>query len=219
MVMFVSEDDVRGYLSASETATGQWSDGFIQSNIRVASSFLQRATGRQWEAQSSTTKTFTTFGRSAVVLPGLRGTTPAVELNGATLTLDETFYLVPDFLQTGIYVGIEFPRLRDAGDYRSYADWFDRNYDSPLFRGRLSQGLPNNLSIGPTDWGVLPANYPDELLHATKVLAGWDTIRPDALLSGVKQTPEGNIFDMSRLPAEVSQFIASWKLSTAVVAL
>ena len=44
------------------------------------------------------------------------------------------------------------------------------------------------------------------------MLAAYYTKRPDAVLSGGIQTPEGGIFDLSHLPVEVTQFIAEWKI-------
>lgn len=211
MASFVSESDVRDYLQVSGTS-GQWSSGLIGSNIRAASNNLQRWTNRQFEAQAATTKTFSTLGRQYLVLPGLR-TATSVTLNSSALTADESYYLQADRLQTGVYVGIEFP---NRASFLHSSDWFDRGYDSPLWRSRLVTGLPNDLVIV-GDWGHSP--IPDEVLHATKVLAAYYTIRPDALLSGARQTPEGNVFDLSRLPVEIQGFINDWKLEDRVVVL
>jgi hypothetical protein len=216
MPAFVSVAAVRDYLVTTDT-TGQWSDGLIGSNIRVASAFLQRATSRQFEAQSNTTKVFSTLGRAAITIPDLRSTT-AVTLNGNTVDVDESYFLTPDRFTSSMFVGLEFPSLRNPMDYRSYPDWFDRNYDNPLTQyhlGLRNGGMPNNVRVGPADWGYLV--IPDEVQHATKVLAAWYTLRPDALLSGARQTPEGNVFDLSRLPVEVTQFIQTWKLHDLAV--
>lgn len=209
MPSFVNPDDVRGYLQATGT-TGQWSDGLIGSNIRAASGNLQRWTNRQFGAQPATTKKFTSLGRSFLVIPDLR-TATTVTLNGSPLIEDETFFLQDDRHQTGVHVGIEFP---NRFDFLRTKDWFDRGYDSPLFRSRLRTGLPNDLvMLG--DWGHDP--LPAEVLHASAVLAAFYTIRPDALLSGARQTPEGNVFDLSRLPLEISGFVSDWKLDAPLV--
>lgn len=129
----------------------------------------------------------------------------SVTLNGAALTANQSYYLIPDRLNSGVSTAIEFPSQRDVG-------WpglnrFDINYNHVV---RGSSTLPNNLAID-GNWGHLP--YPDELLGATKVLAAFLTIRPDAVLSGAKQTPEGNTFDLSGLPVEVNEFIANWRIT------
>lgn len=209
MASFVSITEVRDYLTVTNTS-GQWSEGLIGSNIRAASNNLQRWSRRQFEAQTATTKTFTTLGREYIVIPDLR-TATSVSINDSTLTADVSYHLQPDRLQTGVYVGIEIPSGKNL--YRS-ADAFDRNYDSWMWQGRSHN--PNDLVIV-GDWGH--STIPDEVLHATKVLASFYTIRPDALLSGARQTPEGNVFDLSRLPLEIQDFIRDWKLEDQVVAL
>lgn len=216
MAEFVTPDNVRDYLQAQEQATGQWSDSLIGSNIAAASGNLQRWTRRQFEPQGSNftvTKKLTTLGRSYLVIPDCRSIS-AVRLNGAALTADESYYLQPDRMASDVFVGIEFPNQREL--LRSH-DWFDRGYDLPDFRRTLAGGVPNDLELDSTEWGHVP--YPPELLHAATVLAGFYTLRPDALLSGARQTPEGNVFDLSRLPLEVQGFVSSWKLEDAVVAL
>lgn len=216
MAEFTTPDNVRDYLQASAT-TGQWSDAFIGSNIAAASANLQRWTHRQFEPQGSNflvTKTMTTFGRSYLVIPDCRSI-EAVRLNGSELVADESYYLQPDRMQSGVFIGIEFPNRQSF--VRNY-DWFDRGYDLHDFQSRLQTGLPNDLELDSREWGHVP--YPAELLHATNALAAFYTIRPDALLSGARQTPEGNVFDLSRLPLEVQGFINDWKLSDPqVVAL
>lgn len=106
---------------------------------------------------------------------------------------------------------------RNATDYRSYPDWFDKGYDSPLARARLRNGLPNDLQITGT-WGW--SSYPPEFSFATMILAAWYTKRPDAVLSNVLLSPEGNIMDLSKMPPEVVSFISQWRIGRdAVVTL
>jgi len=176
---------------------------------------LQRMTNRQFEAQASTTKKFTTRGRSSLTIPDLRSTT-AVTLNSSALTADSSYYLIPDVMNTGVFTAIDLPQYRSPFDYRSYPDWFDKNYDSPLYQQRLRSGIPNDLVIGPAEWGH--ASVPQEISHATKVLAAWYTKRPDAVLSNTIQTPEGNILDLSRMPPEVQQIVAQWRIPLDEVA-
>lgn len=209
MAEFTTPDNVRDYLQAT-SVSGQWSNAFIGSNIAAASNNLQRWTHRQFEPQGSNflvTKKLTTLGRSFLVIPDCRSL-QAVRLNGAALVENESYYLHPDRMQSGVFVGIEFPN-RQA--FLRTHDWFDRGYDFPEFSRRLLTGLPNDLELASIEWGHLP--YPDSLLHASNALAAFYTIRPDALLSGARQSPEGNVFDLSRLPLEVQGFVNDWKLS------
>lgn len=213
MAEFTTPQGVRDYL-VTQNSSGQWGDALLGSNIAVASAMLQRMTRRQFEPQGSNsavlTKTFTSAGRSYLVIPDLREVVGDVTLNGSILTSNESYFLHPDHRQSGVYVGIEFPNARMG----SHRDWFDRNYDHPLWGARYST-LPNNLSI-PGRWGHVP--LPTELIGATNVYAGWLTLRTDALLGGMSQTPEGTITDLSVLPTEVRRFVDEWKIDPSPVA-
>lgn len=207
MATFITAQQVRDYLNVTAT-TGQFSTAIIGSNINAASGFLERRTGRQFTWQgSNVTKVFSTQGRSYVAIPDLI-VASSVLLQGVDLVADESYWLIPDRNNTGVFTGIQF-RAYDTYDYRSNPEWWDRNLDSRLW-GHYGQGrLPNDLKIT-GQWGHV--TYPSELLHATLVLAAYYTKRPDAVLSGGIQTPEGGIFDLSRLPVEVGQFIDDWKV-------
>ena len=209
MPAFVNASNVRSYAGISGI-TDPWSEANLGSNIRAASAFLQKATGRQFEAQTGVTKTFTTNGDSYIAIPDLR-TATSVTLSGSTLdAASDEYFLIPDAQQTGVYLGIQFRPFGSRGGYRSYPDWFDTNKDAWWWRG----SDVNDLAIA-GDWGHSP--LPEELLHATKALALWFTKRPDASLSNTIQTPEGNVLDLSTLPVEVRAFIDAWKVGSSVV--
>lgn len=208
MAEFVVPDNVRDYLTIDGT-TGQWSDAVLGSNIAAASGNLQRWTRRQFEPQGSNfvvTKRFSTLGRPSMVMPDARSVS-AVRLNDATLTADESYWLIPDQQQSGVYVGIELvPRQRG-----SYLNRFDYNY-SHLDR---FSAIPNDLEIDSAEWGHLP--YPPALLHAATVLAAYYTKRPDAVLGGVTLTAQGNEIDLSAIPREVADFVREWRLEQPLV--
>lgn len=209
MPAFVNASNVRSYAGV-DGINAPWGEANLASNIRAASAFLQKRTGRQFELQLNTTKVFTTNGEAYISIPDLRSVT-SVSLNASSQTRDTDYYLIPDHQQTGVYIGIQFRGFGSRLDYRSRADWFDRNLDRyPWMVG----SEPNDLSIT-GDWGHNP--LPDELLHATKVLAAWYTRRPDALLGGVSVTAAGSEVDLSQIPSEVRQFIEDWKIQAAVV--
>ena len=205
MPSFVTVADVRDYLNVTGT-TGQYSDGLIGSNIRTASAYLQNVTRRQFEAQTATTKTLSSNGQASVSIPDLR-TATSVTLNSATLDADSTYWLIEDPAHPGIYIAIQFRAFGIGGDYHSYPDWFDRNLDQLWRKGTLQRGLPNELVIV-GDWGHDP--LPDELLTATKALAAWYTVRPDALLTSTRSTLEGSPVDLQQVPDEVALFIEAW---------
>src|SRR5687768_673606 len=105
---FIAASAVRDYLELNSVASSsKYTDATIGSNIRAASGLLQQATGRQFEAQTGVTKSFTTNGRTSITLPGLR-TATAVTLQGTALVADSTYYLTPDAMQTGTFTGMQF---------------------------------------------------------------------------------------------------------------
>lgn len=215
MPAFVNASNVRAYagVMAIDATDDRWNEPQLGSNIRAASAFLQRRTGRQFEVQLGATKKFTTNGSSYLSIPDLSSAT-SVTLSGTALTADTTYWLVPDAQQSGVSIGIQFRPFGRRADYRSFPDWFDTNKDSHLWPGNWGGSDPNDLVIV-GDWGHDP--LPDELLHATAVLAAWITRRPDALLGGVSVTSAGTEIDLSAIPVEVRSFIEAWKIGESVV--
>lgn len=205
--MFVTASNVRSFAGITGI-NDPWSEANLGSNIRTASALLQRLTGRQFEAQTAVTKKFTTHGDAYVAIPDLRIAT-TVTLHESAMTADTDYYLVPDTLQTGVYLGIQFPSYGQRGGYRSHADWFDRNLDR-----WYPQRVPDNLVIT-GDWGHDP--IPEDVLYATKALAAFLTKNPDALLSGFTQTPDGTLVEAGDLPKVVASFIQTWKVGQSVI--
>lgn len=209
----VQIEDVREYLQVTGV-DGQYSGGLIFTNINAAHSYLQRITGRQFEAQTGVTKTFTTNGKASIEIPDLR-TITAVTLNGSILDLNATYWPIEDSRHEGIYVALQLRAFSAVGSYHAYPDWFDRNLDQ-LWRKGWVGGLPNDLKIS-GDWGWDP--QPDEFLLATKALAAWYTVRPDAAMSGTRTTPAGNSIDLSAVPDEVALFIEAWSIGATLTAV
>lgn len=209
----VSEGQVRAYLDVDGTS-GKYSNELIASNIRAAASFIERATGRQFESQTGVTKTFTTNGMAAMRIPDLRSAT-SITLQGAALVSTESYWLIPD--NQGMYTTLQF-RAFGSGGYASYLSnpqWFDRNLDRDFYRYG-SGSLPNDLVIV-GNWGHDP--YESDFLHAVKVLAAFYTKRPASVLADVAITAEGNELRYGQLPIEVREFIKSWSLGTVLVAV
>lgn len=202
---------VRAYLDVTGTS-GAYSDAIITSNIRAAAAFIERETGRQFENQPATTKTFTTNGAGSVDIPDARVIT-SVTLQGATLDLDASYWKITD--NKGAYTTIQLRPFgsRTGSGYLANPQWFDRNLDRDYFRYGYTS-LPNDLVVV-GDFGYNP--YPHDFLLAVKVLAGWYTRRPASLLANAAATPEGNFLQYGELPPEVTAFITSWKLGGPVV--
>lgn len=211
MTAFVTAQDVRDYLNLEGT-TAKYSDALLGSNIRTASEALQRRSGRQFERQAGVTKTFTTDGKAQMAIPDLT-TATSVTLQSASLTVNASYWLIPDYRNSGIYTAIQV-RAYGTDSYLANPEWFERNLDRSWARGNSS--LPNDLSITGT-WGW--SSYPDELLHVTKVLAGWYTRRPSSLLANVQLTPEGNELRYTDEPPEVAAFLREWQLGTMAESL
>lgn len=217
--MIVTETAVREYMELnSPGSTSRYTAGTLGSNIRAAQGFLERKTGRVFEDTSETRK-FTTNGAAFLAIPGLRSAS-SIMLQGSALTADSTYYLIPDAQQTGVHTGIQFRAFGTAasgyGWWRGNPEWFDRNLDHPHFpanRGYSMTSLPNDLVIDGA-WGWTDAQMPEDVRHNVKVLAAYYTWRPDALLTGARATPGGDVIDLSQLPIETQLFIASWNASS-----
>lgn len=213
--MIVSEQAVRDYMELnSPGSTSKYTDATLGSNIRAAQGFLERKTSRVFEDTTATRK-FTTNGAAYLAIPGLR-TASSITLQGTALDADATYYLIPDVQQTGVHTGIQFRAFGTAtngwGWWRSNPEWFDRNLDHPHFpanRGSSATSLPNDLVIDGA-WGWTDASMPEDVRHNVKVLAAFYTWRPDALLTGARATPGGDVIDLSQLPVETQLFISAW---------
>lgn len=214
---FCTEADVRTLIELeSDPADSKYGSGLIASNIRSAAWFLERATHRIFRNEPSLTLRFTTNGEASIGLPGLRSV-GTVSLNGSSLTDGETFHLIPDAQQSDIYTAMQFRAFGtgQGNDFLRYPDWFDRNLDSPYWRGRSFNSLPNDLVIADSAWGYTDAALPEPVRDANKVLAAWKTLRPDAFLSGARATESG-VFDLSQFPIEVQSFVSEWRLGSQV---
>lgn len=209
----ITEGQVRAYLDVEGTS-GKYLTETIGSNIRASLSFLERATGRQFEQQNATSKTFTTNGMAALRIPDLRSAS-SVTLQGSALTADETYWLISD--NRGINTTIQFRAFGQGGSasYLSNPQWFDRNLDRDWYRYG-GGSLPNDLVIA-GNWGHDP--YPNDFLHAAKVLAAFYTKRPASVLADVAITAEGNELRYGQLPVEVREFIKAWAHGPMLVAV
>lgn len=215
---FVTAQMVREYIGLESDATSRYSDATIGSNMRAAGDWLEQRTHRfLWDRTA--TVTLTTNGQASTQIPGLR-VPSSVLLAGTTLDVDETYWLIPDARQTGLYTGLQVrPHGGRAGFLRS-SEWFDRGLDLPGRPGGdfAYSSLPNDLVVAGA-WGFVAGSEPEEALHAYKVLAAYFTKRPDAILSGGFMTEDGNSFDLSQYPVEVSTFVAGWMLRPMAVAV
>lgn len=212
-----SEAAVREILTLNGASTSQYSSDLIGSNIRDASWFLERATGRIFRDEPTLTLKFTTNNQASIFIPGIR-TASSVTWAGAALTADTSYWLIPDVQQSGVYIACQLRPFNRGGDYHAYPDWFDTNKDSPKWQAGLREGsLPLDLVIAGA-WGYTDSTLPEPVRRNTARTAAWMTIRSDALLSGAKATDTG-IFDLSSMPTEVQAFVTSWKNGVQAVGM
>lgn len=194
--------DFMEWNGAGSTA-GRKSDTNLGLLLNAASDELERLSGRLiTSSASNTVRTFTTHGRGYVVIPDLRAGTAT--LQDTALDEGETFWLVPSRQSPDIYVAVQLHAFGKSS-YLANPNWFDRNLD--VYGPDTS--LPNDLVITGL-WGWTTTPYSWRL--GIYALAGYYYQHADALFSGARATPEGNIFDLSRYPSEVQSLIESWRI-------
>lgn len=188
-------------------STGRKSDTNAGLLLNAASDALERDTGRIITASgSNTSRKFTSNGRAYVTIPDLR-VASSVALQGASLTADAGYWLKPSRQSIDIYVGVQL-RAFGADSYLANPEWFDRNLDQTWYRYGPDTSLPNDLVVtGLWGWDHTPSQW----LLGIYALAGYFYQHADALFSAARQTPEGNVFDLSQLPTE-AMMLRSWAI-------
>lgn len=190
--------------------TGRKSSANLNLLLTAASDALERRTGRLITASgSNVTRKFTSNGRAYIHIPDVRSVTD-VSLQGATMTVDAGYWLIPSRQEPTIYVGLQ---LRAFGNtsYLANPEWFDRNLDQIYAKyGGIDTSLPNDLTVTSTTWGH--ATTPAQWKLAIYALAGYTYQHADALFTGARATPEGFLLNLSALPSEVQDVIADWTI-------
>ena len=230
----ISVADVREYMFLNDPATApggadssRYSDDVIGGHIVDATVFLERATGRFLCDRPGSTLYFTTLLAAQVKIPGLRSAT-SVTWGGSLQNAQPngSYWLIPDPLQTGVFVRIAFRAYRaDNGRAWWYADslWFDKALDSPFYPGNYGGGyaytsMPNDLVII-GDWGYAPGQEPGDILRPLTALAAFDTMRPVSIMADVAITSSGGVINYSQLPPEVRDFVSAWRTGVQAVSV
>ena len=239
MSLVVTTDAVREYLELNTPgSTSKYSDATIGSNIRAAQSKLEKWTHRFLVDRPSYTWSATTMLAAQIAIPGYRtftsttfgGTILSVAIPGDGNT-SPSAWAIPDDLNTGTFIALQFRPWRADSDMPWWLalggqnSWFDQAADNPFDPRNRGGGyawtsMPNDLVIvGNAGWdSTLPVDtyggYPSDFLHATKVLAAFYTMRPAAILADVAITPAGGVLNYSRMPPEVLDFIAAFKIGS-----
>ena len=185
--LIISQQDVRDYLDLNSPGSqSSYSDATIGSNIRSALYFLEHKTGRFLYDRPATTWVIpgATMIRAQVAIPGFRAFT-SVTWGGSSLSVGFTAgtsascWAIPDQLNTGEYVALQFRAWRADSDrpwWLADQRWWDKALDSPFYPGNWGGGyawtsMPDDLVIV-GDGGYPATDYPDIVLHVVKVLAG-----------------------------------------------
>lgn len=219
-VSFPSIQNVRDTIKLEAAGTSQYSDATIGSNIRTAAGYLERKTNRWLWNRAATTFTDTTNGKALVTIPGLR-TATSVTLAETALSAGDTYHLIHDTMQSGLYTGVSLRGFNLSGPgpwWLHVSSYWDRNLDSPYRPGGSGYAsVPNDLVIV-GDWGFAAGTEPDDLLTACRLLAAHLTVVPDAILGGGSATEGGSLNDLSGFPEFVLRFIDDWKIGNPGVA-
>jgi hypothetical protein len=240
--MPISIQSVRDYMMLepnNPTSASRYKDETIGSNMRAASANLEMATRRFWEDRPATTYTFTTQGRAALYIPGIRNPT-GVSWQGGPLTIalppsnDGSCWFLEDsypgqmgHMYTGVQLRVFSNRNSSGPSWKSNPLWFDQGADSPYAPWNRGVGdsfnsLPNDLAIT-GDWGFADGTQPEPYFHTVKVLTAFYTLRPASLLADVAITPSGGVLNYAQMPAEVANavmgFVSLYGLGEQAVAV
>ena len=239
MTLMVTATQVRDYLNqVSSTTSNQYTDATINSNIAMAQSALEFATGRYLAPRSFTSQSpwlWTTMNFNSIPLPGFRTITSATR-TGSALVANSSYWITPDSQQTGVFTRMFFraPTSPDFwpgnpgtpyGPWITNPLWFDLAADSPFYPTNLGgnyylTSLPRDLEVvGEAGYDVaLPADSyggpPSIALMAIRAKAAWLTMRPASIMADVAITAQGGIVNFASEPPEVQQFIMQFKGGT-----
>lgn len=237
--MVITTGQVRDYLQLnSPGSTSQYSDDTIGSNIRAAISALERETHRFLADRTAWTWATTTMLAAQVAIPAFRSFTTTT-FGGTVLTVgipgdgntSPSCWAIADEINNGTFVALQFRPWRADSNMPWWLalggsnSWFDQAADNPFDPRNRGGGyawtsMPNDLVIvGNAGWdSTLPIDsfggYPSAFLHALKVLAAFYTMRPASILADVSITPAGGVVNYTKLPPEVGDFIAAYKIGS-----
>lgn len=226
-VYIATVTEVRDYLELNTPgSTSRYSDASIGSNILAAQDYLERRTGRFLVDRPATVWTIpgATMLQAQVAIPGFR-TFTSVMWGGSSLTVgfaagdSAGVWAIADPLNSGVYVGLQFRAWRADSDrpwWLADSLWWDKALDSPYYPGNWGGGyawtsMPDDLVVS-GNGGYAAGTEPYFLRHAVKVLAAFYTQRGPTILADTIITPAGGVMQTARLPGEVVDFLADWKI-------
>jgi hypothetical protein len=203
--------DIKTYLGI----TGSQDDALIASSLSDAIGKAESDTGRTFAAASNQTTRYSTDAQSSIVIHDRPYSDPSrvVTLQGVTQVENTGVWFLPDRRDQRISATIQL-RYYDTSRidwYKADPFWFDKNLDSP----RWAQGAPNDLVIT----GIIGHPFPDDdIVGAIRLLTAWLYWNAKSGASGVVQLPTGESIDLESEPPRYADFVAKWRIRTAVAA-
>jgi hypothetical protein len=212
--LIVSLDELKTYLGFSGP-TGD--DALLASCASNATAQAEADTGRYFSVRSNHTERYSSNNQASLTILDVPYDDPTrtVTWLGAALTVDSTYWLLPDRRNTATAstLQLRFYDFTRPDWYKASPNWFDANLDRHSGGG----SAPNDLVVV----GVhgMPANGPNDVHQAVLELAAWLYYRAKSGASGFINTPTGEEIDLGALPDTYAQMIRNWKVTTGVAAI
>lgn len=215
MAVAPTVDEVKTYLQIPSATTTH--DALLASLIPAAVAFMERHTGRTISSSSNVETRYNTDGQDAIVIHDRPWSDPSrvVQFNGTTMTENTDVWFIQDRRHTHLTTTIQLRQFTGRGRWwLADQGWFDKNLDI-WARKWNNSGMPNDLTIT----GII--GHPiitEDTKHAWIAMTGYLFKQKDAA-GNTTFSPDGFAIDISELPAVVQQWIANWRIRTAVVAI
>lgn len=191
--------------------TGTADDVLLASCASNASVIAARDTGRIFAVSSNVTRRYSTDGQASLTVVDMpyNDDTRVVTLQGAEITQDTNYWLLPDRRNPDVATTIQV-RFFDRPDYyKSDPNWWDKGLD----RRRYAAGSPNDLVItGVVGHPAIPADVAEAVLE----LAAWLYYKAKAGASAYATAPDGTQTDLADYPPIYRAFVDHWRIRTGV---
>lgn len=211
-VPIVSLTDIKTYLGK----VGTDDDVLIASIASNATAKAEQDTGRVFSVTSNVTSVYSTDGQAMVSVRDLprADSTRVVTLNGATMTENTNYWLLPDRRNPAVSTQLQVrPWDRSRPDwYKSDPFWFDKNLD----RYPYGPGTPLDLSVTGTEGHPQVSG---DVFAAIAELACWEYWRSKGGVSSYASSLSGTQVDLSVEPDLYTKMVEHWKVRTQVASV
>lgn len=185
--------------------------------LPAAISELELLSGRSISASSNQTTIYSTDGNAALVIHDRPYVDPSriVTLDGTTLTEGTDVWFIQDRRSVNITTTVQLRQFGGQGEWwKGDPGWFDKNLD--IWAARWAAGgPPNNLVItGIRGQPIITDDTKIAIMAMTAYL-----FKSKDAVANTTFTPAGQPLDMNELPAPVQQWLANWRIRTAVMSI